>query len=131
MYSTWCKQRVKAYPLYDPIAKKIIFSRDVVFEEEAKWDWSRDATESRLEILDLGEEKPAVEAIIEQNNSGNSVDIEQTTGRDKRQPAWMQDYESGGEISDEEENMAMFSSHDVPVSFEEAVVDKKMGGGYD
>ena len=28
----------KAYRLYDPAIKKIIVSRDVIFEEGAKWD---------------------------------------------------------------------------------------------
>lgn len=29
----------KAYRLYDPITKKITISRDVIFEEDAIWDW--------------------------------------------------------------------------------------------
>lgn len=29
----------KGYKLYDPIAKKIIISRDVIFEEARQWDW--------------------------------------------------------------------------------------------
>ena len=29
----------KAYRLYDPIANKIVISRDVVFEEDKSWDW--------------------------------------------------------------------------------------------
>jgi hypothetical protein len=30
----------KAYKLYDPIKKKIIISRDVIFEENHSWDWN-------------------------------------------------------------------------------------------
>jgi len=29
----------KAYKLYDPISQRIIISKDVVFEENKKWDW--------------------------------------------------------------------------------------------
>ena len=29
----------KAYKLFDPVAKKVIMSRDVVFEEDKSWDW--------------------------------------------------------------------------------------------
>lgn len=29
----------KGYRLFDPIAKRIVVSRDVVFEEEKQWDW--------------------------------------------------------------------------------------------
>lgn len=29
----------KGYRLFDPIAKKVVVSRDVIFEEEKQWDW--------------------------------------------------------------------------------------------
>jgi hypothetical protein len=29
----------KGYRLYDPIAKKIIISRDVIFEKARQWNW--------------------------------------------------------------------------------------------
>jgi len=32
----------KAYRLYNPIAKKIITIRDVVFEEYKSWDWDKE-----------------------------------------------------------------------------------------
>jgi hypothetical protein len=32
-------EEFKAYKLYDPIEKKIIISRDVVFDESNGWDW--------------------------------------------------------------------------------------------
>jgi hypothetical protein len=34
----------KAYKLYDPEKKKIIISRDVVFEERKGWNWSNSDT---------------------------------------------------------------------------------------
>lgn len=30
----------KGYRLFDPIAKKIFASKDVIFEEEKQWDWN-------------------------------------------------------------------------------------------
>ena len=31
----------KAYRMYDPVSKKVIISRDVVFEEDKSWDWKQ------------------------------------------------------------------------------------------
>lgn len=36
----------KAYRLYDPLEKRVVVSRDVVFEEEKAWDWSTTTNES-------------------------------------------------------------------------------------
>ena len=35
----------KAYRLYDLVAKKIVISRDVVFEEDKSWNWDRSSEE--------------------------------------------------------------------------------------
>lgn len=45
----------KAYRLFDPISKKIIVSRDVVFEENECWDWGRTEEEMRLDVLEWGD----------------------------------------------------------------------------
>jgi hypothetical protein len=39
----------KAYRLYNPIAKKIITSRDVVFEENKPWEWDKKQVVAVLE----------------------------------------------------------------------------------
>lgn len=36
----------KGYRLYNPQTKKIVVSRDVVFEEERNWNWEADKDES-------------------------------------------------------------------------------------
>jgi hypothetical protein len=41
----------KGYRLYDPISNKIVISRDVVFEEDKKWEWDKSYEEHI--ILDL------------------------------------------------------------------------------
>ena len=32
----------KAYKLYDPITKKVIVSKDVIFAEKEKWKWNKE-----------------------------------------------------------------------------------------
>lgn len=91
----------------------MVISRDVIFEEEEKWDWGREENASE-DILDWGEENSEVEItteegnIVEQENEvpvetvaentenpGNSVPLETQQKRDRRPPTWMQDYEIG------------------------------------
>lgn len=49
----------KAYRLYDPISKTVVISRDVIFEEEEKSDWSADEKGSG-NVLDWGEEEKSI-----------------------------------------------------------------------
>jgi len=42
----------KAYRLYDPISKKIIISKDVVFEENECWNWGKSDEECKLDVLE-------------------------------------------------------------------------------
>lgn len=39
----------KAYKLYDPVSKKVIISKDVIFEEDVCWNWDNQKDECRLE----------------------------------------------------------------------------------
>nr|GFA91111.1 retrovirus-related Pol polyprotein from transposon TNT 1-94 [Tanacetum cinerariifolium] len=45
--------------------------------------------------------------------------------RNRRQPFWMDDYESGEGLSEDEVGFAMFISHDDPINFEEAAKEEK------
>jgi len=38
--------------LYDPIKKKIIINRDVIFEEDGKWNWNLNPAETTLDAHD-------------------------------------------------------------------------------
>ncbi|GKD23282.1 retrovirus-related pol polyprotein from transposon TNT 1-94, partial [Tanacetum coccineum] len=52
-------EEAKAYRLYDPTTKRIIVSKDVVFEEEVSWNWSQESeiNPSDLEWEDNVEQK--------------------------------------------------------------------------
>ena len=41
----------KGYRLFDPVTKKIVVSRDVIFEEEKQWDW--DVSYDKQIVVDL------------------------------------------------------------------------------
>jgi hypothetical protein len=45
----------KAYRLFDPISKKIIVSRDVVFEETKGWNWDMSREEIISDVLEWGD----------------------------------------------------------------------------
>lgn len=45
----------KAYRLFDPIAKKVVISIDVVFEENESWNWGRTNEEVKLDVLEWGD----------------------------------------------------------------------------
>lgn len=47
----------KAYRLYNPITKKIVISRDVVFEENKEWDWDTSYEQQVLIELEWGEDQ--------------------------------------------------------------------------
>jgi hypothetical protein len=107
----------KAYRLFDPISNKIVINRDVIFEEEGKWDWKTAETESKSDILacnDEGrttegeheeeveadreeqqEEQPATADPDSENSDAPDFDPEMPQRRNRRRPAWMHDYESG------------------------------------
>ena len=59
----------KAYKLYNPITKRIVVSRDVVFDENASWEWNNSETESRQNLLEWSDNEDA----------GNNEQIEKET----------------------------------------------------
>lgn len=52
----------KAYRLYDPVSKRIIVSRDVVFSETEKWNWQKGSQGKDGEPLDCGDSDQDSEA---------------------------------------------------------------------
>lgn len=60
----------KAWRLYDPVSKKILISKDVVFEEEEEWDWGRTEEEIKQDILEWEDEDES-DGEDDQNNEEN------------------------------------------------------------
>jgi len=44
---------MKAYKLFDPITKKIIISKDMIFEEDKIWNWDEERVESTRTALNM------------------------------------------------------------------------------
>ncbi|EPS65314.1 hypothetical protein M569_09465 [Genlisea aurea] len=99
----------KAYRLYDPVADKILISKDVIFDEQKRWDWGTIVNPDTIEFEGVMEddeifgENPSAEDSTDQHVVGNHLDDvaispeqpEQPDGehrRPLRPPRWLQDY---------------------------------------
>ncbi|CAJ2675758.1 unnamed protein product [Trifolium pratense] len=130
----------KGYKLYDPLKKKIIISRDVIFEEKKGWEWNKPSREKNSEVTidDIEGEtsEPVTENEIELNVDSDS-DMSIATNpiqtpnesddevalppRNRRPPASHSDYVSGTELDDEDlHNLAIYSPVDDPKNYAEA-----------
>lgn len=102
----------KGYRLYDPSTKNIMTSKDVIFEEDKRWDWDSGFKEQIDAELTWGDDisddesdeniiTPRVDAEVE------IVQEEKNTAerprRSRRSSTWLRDYESGEGLSDPEE----------------------------
>ncbi|KAL8166419.1 hypothetical protein V2J09_007918 [Rumex salicifolius] len=61
----------KGYRLYNPVSKKVIVSRDVIFEEDKSWEWERTNAELVDAQLEWEEETDVIEGNEEQRISSN------------------------------------------------------------
>lgn len=110
----------KAYRLFYPTAKKVVISRDVVFEENESWNWGRSNEETKLDVLEWGdsdsneehsdsvgsEDGTEVDQHEEVSSSSESLELSSPSsseGRNRRAPVWMQDYVSREGLSEEED----------------------------
>ena len=132
----------KAYRLYNPVTKKIVISRDVIFVENEKWSWNEakkdtsSAVESsddevpddtQLEAINTPETHSQAEIgpkIRDTTNDASSSNLPE--GRARRPPAWLINYDTSttdDQIDDDEmRNLAIFGpSHNKdPVTYEDA-----------
>ncbi|KAL0405993.1 UNVERIFIED_CONTAM: Retrovirus-related Pol polyprotein from transposon TNT 1-94 [Sesamum latifolium] len=147
----------KAYRLYDPISRRIITSRDVVFEESENWVWDKEhesAILCELEWEDDAEvvtreddaeivtEEPSVEDdTVESEESlvTNQETSSHVEGRRRKPSTWLKYYVSGECLSDEETAfyLALFALYTAdatsadPLTFEEAVKSEKWRNAMD
>jgi len=147
----------KAYRLFDPIAKKIVISRDVMFDEGESWNWGRSEEEVKLDVLDWGDddykddehdlndldedeenvEGNQDESTTQTNLHGGSEESSSSSSpsgpRIRRAPSWMQDYESREGLSEEEnlQNLVLFTSQEDPTCYEEAAKSEKWRNAMD
>ena len=131
----------KAYRLFDPTTKRIVISKDVIFEENECWDWEKSLENQKSSILVWGEseeerhDSPQSEEENENSEGGEEIGSPSShssaealeEGRVRRPPVWMKDYVSGEGLSEEEEthNFVMFTITSDPTTFEQAVKSDK------
>jgi hypothetical protein len=69
----------KAYRLYDPTSKRIVISRDVIFEEEKQWEWDKSFEEQILVDLEWGDDE-ACDDLIEDDVVNSEEDSNENVG---------------------------------------------------
>jgi transposase InsO family protein len=129
----------KAYKLYDPVDKKIIISRDVVFEESKAWEWNKSQkSDNKLNQNDYNDEWSQTDEIpdeTEEMHDNEDAIVENTTSesedeatpirqaRVRKTPARFNDFITGREAEEEDElhNLAVFNSPQDPSTYEEAM----------
>jgi hypothetical protein len=126
----------KAYKFFNPIDKKIIVIRDVVFDESKGWNWDESVQKSQNhndfdDVTDIQVDGNADNdnSIIDNTDVINEevYESEEELGpRVGRRPAYLNDYVTGQELDDQAQlaqlhNLAVFSSNSDPVTFDEAV----------
>ncbi|KAL1294566.1 hypothetical protein AAHE18_19G149300 [Arachis hypogaea] len=106
----------KGYKFFNLINNKVIISRDVEFEENAKWDWKAPMQEVQGKIDPL---TPALTPLASSSSSSSSSSSE---GPHRYQS--LPDIYKQTEML-EDENLLCLLSNDEPLSFKEAIKDKK------
>ena len=125
----------KAYKLFNPLTKKVVTNRDVVFYEENTWDWK--GQQPNQVLVDNDAEQEHVHAPIMHENSTKTTQTTtktsqsvaevnekeaQSIGRVRSRPAWMEDYEVTG-LSNPITHFGFFADCD-PTTFESAVKEE-------
>lgn len=119
--------------MYNPISKRIIISRDVVFDESRTWKCNVGSNENHIPA-DLGEideeersqQPPSsittpvadLQSPVTPTEAENEQSPDSRPQRTRRRPNWLQDYEVSGINHDDDQlvHFALFMGCD-PVSF--------------
>lgn len=64
----------KAYKLYNHLTKKVIISRDVIFNESARWNWQTSTDEKQIITLEDGPSNTSLSESSTDTNHLNPVD---------------------------------------------------------
>ncbi|RDX88105.1 hypothetical protein CR513_30341, partial [Mucuna pruriens] len=133
----------KGYRLFNPKTKRIVVSKDVMFEEEKSRDWGsnyKEQIETKLlwgddEFHSDDENNEDDEFHSDgENNEGSGVRNEAVSsqehviqGRERRKLTWMGDFVNGEGLSEEEAEAYMVQDviGDDPILFEEVVKHEK------
>ncbi|KAL0320216.1 UNVERIFIED_CONTAM: Retrovirus-related Pol polyprotein from transposon TNT 1-94 [Sesamum radiatum] len=112
----------KGYKCFDHIAKKVAISRDVEFEEDASWNWNIKKGEMYYFLPHLEEEEENEEQEVEGDNSTPSTPS--SSDRSPRYRSINDIYNATERMNDD--NLFCLFMNDEPLSFEEAVKEKKL-----
>ncbi|GJZ85113.1 retrovirus-related pol polyprotein from transposon TNT 1-94 [Tanacetum coccineum] len=89
----WVSQESKAYRMFDPNSKKIVISRDVVFDEEEQWDWEQKRTMNT--ILKSDDDEEHAEPVPNEEVQGHNEDEQ----HNNESPGGSNNNDSGGSSS--------------------------------
>jgi hypothetical protein len=102
----------KAYKLYNPIEKKIIVSRDVVFEEDKGWNWHGKEAVKQIDDISVNNEVGEIEIENPNADIGNEAGIENEIVNDT------EDEDSAHSNNNEGSDYDSEGSNDLPLDQE-------------
>jgi hypothetical protein len=140
--------RRMGYKLYNPITKKVIMSRDVIFEEDKSWQWNDDQEaikwistdlilEDEVEVPTVLVEGPILPAepqspehkfpVFNRRNTSESSSIPASTSSSSEGPRRMRSLEELYDATQvmEDTTLFCFFANTDPLSFNEAVTEEK------
>ncbi|MCI14460.1 copia-type polyprotein, partial [Trifolium medium] len=93
---------IGAYKLYDPVTKKMMFSRDVIVDEAKSWDWISGCSISKSQISSIASDEIDSESSNDEAEAPN-VEVGARSTRVRHIPARLQECElvNDNEITEE------------------------------